>query len=99
MVFVCERLFVSSADRGRKEDLMALSTRSHARPEAGYISLQEVQQAKGISDRLLRNRVREAGLETLPDPCDRRRRVIRVEDVMRLFQTHPAPARSELSAG
>jgi excisionase family DNA binding protein len=62
------------------------------------IGHREASRRYGISVPTIARRVREGQLEVFVRPIDRRRRLIRVTDLERLMEPHPAQLRSETAA-
>ena len=56
------------------------------RPPDGYLTMVQAQRRLGIGKATLRERVREAGMETFRDPRNKRVRLLKVADVELLEQ-------------
>ena len=64
------------------------------KPEAEYVPLAQVVEEAGVHPRVVRKRLRQAGVELLVDPWDVRRRLVKREDLARLLTPKPVAARS-----
>jgi excisionase family DNA binding protein len=60
-----------------------------------FVSMNEAARRLGVSDFLLRRRVADGSLDAWLDPLDRRRRLLRREDIERLATHRPLAPRKE----
>ena len=61
----------------------------------GYVPLELIREAMEITARKLEDRIYREGIETFTDPRDRRKRLVKSSDVVRLTAPMPVVRRSE----
>src|SRR4051794_17478246 len=79
---------------GEGRHMVAVVTES----DTEFVSFADVRIGREVSESAIRRRMRARGVSFLIDPRDARKRVLRRDDVARLFAPIPAPARTGRAA-